>query len=70
MTAPAQYSEEELAAQKRRNKWLALALVAFVVLVGTTTALRLQAADMSKSDGFYFDGSMDAGSGSGSVRDE
>jgi len=34
-------SDEELAARKRRNLWLALALVAFMVVVFTTTFLRL-----------------------------
>ncbi len=32
---------DELAARKRRNIWLALALVAFMVLVFTTTMLRM-----------------------------
>lgn len=35
-------SPEELRARKRRNVWIALALVAFIVLVFTTTVLRLQ----------------------------
>ncbi len=34
-------SPEELAARKRRNLWIALGLVAFIVLVSTTTVLRL-----------------------------
>jgi len=34
-------SPEELNARKRRNLWLALALVAFIVLVFSTTVLRL-----------------------------
>ena len=50
---------EQIAAQKSRNRWLALALVAFVVLVGVTTIIRLQSADLSADGGFYFDGSMD-----------
>jgi hypothetical protein len=33
---------EELRARKRRNVWIAAALVAFIVLVFTTTVLRLQ----------------------------
>ncbi len=33
---------EELRARKRRNVWIASALVAFIVLVFTTTVLRLQ----------------------------
>ncbi len=47
-----------LAAQKRRNLWLALALVVFVVLVGVTTTLRIQDADFSGENGFYFSGKM------------
>ncbi|WP_197019793.1 hypothetical protein [Brevundimonas sp. EAKA] len=35
-------SPEELRARKRRNVWIATALVAFIVLVFTTTVLRLQ----------------------------
>ena len=31
----------ELAARKRRNVWLAMALVAFMVLIFTTTMLRM-----------------------------
>ena len=33
---------EELRARKRRNVWIAWALVAFIVLVFATTVLRLQ----------------------------
>ena len=33
---------EEPRARKRRNVWIAAALVAFIVLVFTTTVLRLQ----------------------------
>jgi hypothetical protein len=33
---------EELRARKRRNLWIALGLVAFIVLVFATTVLRLQ----------------------------
>ena len=36
-----QLTPEELAARKRRNVWIALGLVAFMVLVFTTTVLRL-----------------------------
>lgn len=53
---PFQRSVEELAAQKKRNIWLAFALVAFVVLVGVSSAIRVQSVDFSKSDGFYLDG--------------
>ncbi len=35
-------TEEELTARKRRNLWIALGLVAFMVLVFLTTFLRLQ----------------------------
>jgi hypothetical protein len=34
---------EELAARSRRNVWIGLALAAFVVLLFTTTFLRMQA---------------------------
>jgi len=53
-----QLSAAERAAQKKRNVWLALALLAFVVLVGVTTVIRIQGTDYSKSDGFYFDGKL------------
>ncbi|GAW41360.1 hypothetical protein SH203_01764 [Brevundimonas sp. SH203] len=33
---------EELRARKRRNVWIASALIAFIVLVFATTVLRLQ----------------------------
>ncbi len=46
-------------AQKRRNAWLALALVAFVVIVGVSTALRIQETDFSGGDRLYFSGYMD-----------
>lgn len=35
-------SPEELRARKRRNLWIALGLAAFMVLVFTTTVLRMQ----------------------------
>lgn len=38
---PLRLTPEELRARSRRNLWIALALVAFVVLVFLTTALRL-----------------------------
>ena len=56
-----QRSPEEVAAQKGRNRWLGLALFVFVVLVGVTTTVRLQSANLGVDGGFYFDGSMDAG---------
>lgn len=48
-----------LKAQKRRNAWLACALLAFVVIVGVSTALRIQQADFSSGDRLYFSGYMD-----------
>lgn len=41
--APAfrQLSAPEMAARKRRNVWIAIALVAFMVLLFTTTFLRM-----------------------------
>ncbi len=50
---------ERLAAQKQRNLWLALALVAFVLIVGISTALRIQDADFSGGDRLYFSGYLD-----------
>jgi len=35
-------TDDELSARKRRNLWIALGLVAFMVLVFMTTFLRLQ----------------------------
>lgn len=46
-------------AQKRRNAWLALALVAFVVIVGVSTAIRMQETDFSGGDRLYFSGYLD-----------
>lgn len=51
-------SADYLAAQKRRNVWLALALVAFVALVGITSVVRISTTDYSKSDGFYMSGAI------------
>lgn len=48
-----------LMAQKRRNVWLAWALVAFVVIVGVTTAIRIQQTDFSGGDRLYFSGYLD-----------
>lgn len=48
-----------LKAQKRRNVWLAWALVAFVVIVGVTTAVRIQQTDFSGGDKLYFSGYLD-----------
>lgn len=65
MTEPLQNPSEPtradyIAAQKRRNVWLALALVAFVALVGITSVVRISTTDYSKSDGFYLDGKIPA----------
>ena len=43
---------EELAARKRRNLWLALALVGFVVLVMVITIIRLSADPSMPDRGF------------------
>ncbi|MEL6728688.1 MAG: hypothetical protein AAFP81_04860 [Pseudomonadota bacterium] len=51
--------EALIKAQKRRNVWLAWALVAFVVIVGLTTAIRIQETDFSGGDRIYFSGYMD-----------
>lgn len=48
-----------LKAQKRRNVWLAWALVAFVVIVGVSTVIRLQQSDFGGSDRLYFSGYLD-----------
>ena len=49
-------------AQKQRNLWLAWALVAFVVIVGVTTAIRIQQTDFSRGDRLYFSGYYDEAS--------
>lgn len=46
-------------ARKRRNVWLAWALVAFVVIVGVSTAIRIQQTDFSGGDRLYFSGYLD-----------
>jgi len=52
-------AEAILKAQKRRNVWLAWALVAFVVIVGVSTVIRLQQSDFGGSDRLYFSGYLD-----------
>ncbi|MCR9269766.1 MAG: hypothetical protein NXH72_07260 [Hyphomonadaceae bacterium] len=60
MSESVQISEEaRVKAQKRRNVWLAWALVAFVVIVGLTTAIRIQETDFSGGDRLYFSGYLD-----------
>lgn len=51
--APAQLDAAGRAAQKQRNLWLGLALLAFVLLVAITTFIRLGNTDLSKG-GFYY----------------
>ena len=48
-----------LKAQKRRNVWLAFALVGFVVIVGVSSAVRILETDFSGGDRLYFSGYMD-----------
>ena len=52
-------AELQLKAQKRRNAWLALALVGFVVIVGVSTAIRIQETDFTGGDRLYFSGYLD-----------
>ena len=49
----------QLNALKRRNVWLAFALVGFVVIVGVSPALRIQETDFSGGDRLYFSGYLD-----------
>ena len=49
-------SPEATAARKKRNIWLAAALLGFVFLVGATTAIRISEA--GAKDGMYFSGYM------------
>ena len=58
-TVSAADPEAVLKAQKRRNAWLAVALVVFVIVVGVTTAVRIQEADFSGGDRLYFSGYLD-----------
>lgn len=51
---PPQLDEQALKARKRRNIWLALALFAFVILVGVTTMIRLGDADLGADGGLYW----------------
>jgi len=62
-------SPEDIAAQKKRNIWLALALIAFVALVGLTSAIRISNTDFSKTDGFYSKAAIDKGGASVPVLD-
>lgn len=58
-TQPVVDASALLKAQKRRNLWLAWALVAFVVIVGVSTAIRIQQSDFSGGDRLYFSGYLD-----------
>lgn len=40
---PVFLTPEQLAARTKRNRWIAIGLIAFIVLVFTTTLLRMQA---------------------------
>ncbi|WP_084396002.1 hypothetical protein [Henriciella aquimarina] len=51
---PVKLDAQARKAQKRRNLWLALALFAFVFLVGITTAIRLGDADLGSDGGLYW----------------
>ena len=46
-----------IAARKKRNVWLGLALLGFVVLVAITTMIRLSNTDLSQGAGFYYSNS-------------
>tara|TARA_R110002020_G_scaffold224599_2_gene434380 strand:+ start:1410 stop:1736 length:327 start_codon:yes stop_codon:yes gene_type:complete len=48
---------EAVAARKKRNLWLGLALLGFVVLVAITTMIRLANANLSEGAGFYYSNS-------------
>ena len=50
---PAQLDAAGLAAQKRRNLWLGLALLAFVLLVGLTTIIRLSGSEGNQAEFYY-----------------
>ncbi len=45
---------DELAARNRRNVWLALALVAFVLIVGAVTVIRISETGMGPDQEFYW----------------
>ena len=59
VTPPAQQpTPEELKAQKSRNRWLALALVVFVALVGITTSLRIRESTQDVCNKLYLSGGV------------
>lgn len=51
---PHRLSPEEIAARKRRNLWLALALGAFVIIVGVVSAVRISQTGMGPDQEFYW----------------
>ena len=53
----AHLTPEAVAARKKRNLWLGLALLGFVVLVAITTMIRLANANLSEGAGFYYSNS-------------
>jgi hypothetical protein len=61
-TPAASLDPEALAARKKRNVWLGLALFGFVGLVGITTVIRLSSTDLSQGAGFYYSPDNDRGS--------
>ena len=50
---PAHPDDAARAAQKRRNLWLGLALLGFVVLVGLTTFVRLSGSQDNQANFYY-----------------
>nr|WP_321362333.1 hypothetical protein [uncultured Hyphomonas sp.] len=50
---PAHLDPAALAAQKRRNLWLGVALLGFVVLVGLTTFVRLSETEDNQAEFYY-----------------
>lgn len=58
---PFHRTPEQLEAQKRRNLWLALALIAFVGLVLLTVVIKLADSDLGPGKGFYYNLSDDGG---------
>ncbi len=69
-----QQSTDDLAAQakarKGRNAWLAFALVGFVIIVGVTTAIRIQETFSDKCNRLYFTGSMSDAAAEAKCRQE
>ena len=51
-------STDDVRARKRRNLWLALALLGFVILVGVVTAVRVQESFSDPCARMYLSGNM------------